>query len=358
MSAEDRFSMSAEKYLAKHNILIYFEDSIAQLLEHREENPKLNSIKFLSEYFNALRDGNHTMFREYSFVHVTSHNRASFVRLFWKCYRQIGKKGDLLSVNEYHSLLTLLCPDFPFEIVQKTARIILLDDAMDCLISFSDFIYAFQIQFYYEEFIEKVHDQYQSLIQTQRSPRDPVVVPSGTDDTSIHQNSHHPADGVDAMQYFRAVFPLCDRSNYSTPPANSLKEILFNVPRVSFYGFLMAMAKSESINDHIGRLPTKSELLEGADSELTTEADSSPTIRLKARLGQTPSPSPETAPVSQNHAQNVYSTKSSHTVTSRPPSAARAKTLVGKGNRAPVVKKKESSDESSDSDTDSSDDTI
>jgi len=29
-------------------------------------------------------------------------------------------------------------------------RIILLDDAMDCLISFSDFIYAFQIQFYYE----------------------------------------------------------------------------------------------------------------------------------------------------------------------------------------------------------------
>ena len=39
----------------------------------------------------------------------------------------------------------------------------------------------------------------------------------------------------------------------STPPANSLKEILFNVPRVSFYGFLMAMAKSESINDHIGK---------------------------------------------------------------------------------------------------------
>ena len=70
------------------------------------------------------------------------------------------------------------------------------------------------LSYFFVEFIEKVHDQYQSLIQTQRSPRDPVVVPSGTDDTSIHQNSHHPADGVDAMQYFRAVFPLCDRSNY------------------------------------------------------------------------------------------------------------------------------------------------
>lgn len=29
-------------------------------------------------------------------------------------------------------------------------RIILLDDAMDCLISFSDFLFAFQLQFYYE----------------------------------------------------------------------------------------------------------------------------------------------------------------------------------------------------------------
>lgn len=64
------------------------------------------------------------------------------------------------------------------------------------------------------EFSDKVHELYNSLMQTQRSPRDPVVVPSGTDDSGIHQNSHHPADGVDAMHYFRAVFPLCDRSNF------------------------------------------------------------------------------------------------------------------------------------------------
>lgn len=29
---------------------------------------------------------------------------------------------DLLSIQEYHSLLTLICADFPFEPVQKTAR--------------------------------------------------------------------------------------------------------------------------------------------------------------------------------------------------------------------------------------------
>ena len=33
---------------------------------------------------------------------------------------------DLLSIQEYHSLITLLCPDFPFEIVQKTERFELL----------------------------------------------------------------------------------------------------------------------------------------------------------------------------------------------------------------------------------------
>ncbi|XP_069132659.1 centriolar satellite-associated tubulin polyglutamylase complex regulator 1-like isoform X4 [Argopecten irradians] len=345
MTTEDRFSMSAEKYLAKHNILVYLEDSVAQLLEHREENPKTNAVKFFSEYFNSLRDGNHTMFREYNFVQATPHNRASFVRLFWKCYRQIGKKGDLLSIQEYHSLISLLCPDFPFEPVQKTARIILLDDALDCLISFADFIYAFQVQFYYDEFMEKCHEIYLSLMQTQRSPRDPVVVPSGTEDTKVHQNSHHPSDGVDAMQYFRAVYPLCDRSTFSTPPGNCLKEILFNVPRVSFYGFLMALAKSESINDHIGKLPPKAELLEGADSELT-----SPTIRMKTKTR----PVSATGNSKHSSSQNVYTTQTSSSSLSSHSNKGKNSQI----NTRKTKKRKDSSEESSsDSDSDSSDDT-
>ncbi|KAJ8299616.1 hypothetical protein KUTeg_023676 [Tegillarca granosa] len=301
MTSEDRFSMTAERYLAKHNILVYLEDSISQLLEHREENPKVNPIKFL----------------------------------------------NLLSIQEYHSLLSLLCSDFPFEPVQKTARIILLDDAMDCLISFGDFIYAFQVQFYYEEFLDKCHELYQSLLQTQRSPRDPVVVPSGSDDARVHQNSHHPADGVDAMQYFRAVYQICDRSQFSNPPVNSLKEILFNVPRVSFYGFLMAIAKR--------RLPSKSELLEGADSELT-----SPAIRMKTRISPSPSSrSASDATVTQN------SQSSSSTTSGLPPAAPKTKSSNQQqsksGQHNHHKSRKESSDESStNSETDdtSDDDTL
>lgn len=29
-------------------------------------------------------------------------------------------------------------------------RIVLMDDAIDCLMTFSDFVYAFQLQFYYQ----------------------------------------------------------------------------------------------------------------------------------------------------------------------------------------------------------------
>ena len=36
-------------FSAKHHVLVYLEDSIAQLLEHREENPKINPVKILSE---------------------------------------------------------------------------------------------------------------------------------------------------------------------------------------------------------------------------------------------------------------------------------------------------------------------
>ena len=36
-------------FSAKHNVLVYLEDSIAQLLEQKEENPKINPTKILSE---------------------------------------------------------------------------------------------------------------------------------------------------------------------------------------------------------------------------------------------------------------------------------------------------------------------
>ncbi|ELU16370.1 hypothetical protein CAPTEDRAFT_138684, partial [Capitella teleta] len=246
----------------QHHVLVYMEDAIKQLLEHKEENPKVNPTKFFCDYFISVREGNHVMFREFTFVEATPHNRASFVRTFWKCFRNIGRKGDLLSIREYHSLVCLLCADFPFKIIQKTARIILMDDAMDCLISFSDFLYAFQVQFFYGEFLTECADVYKDVLQNPQTNHETVVVPTSEESPSppvtqsMTQSSAQTAslksEGVDAMQFYRGLVPASEKPDFCAIPLTILKDIFTSVERVTFYGFLMALAKSEALNQSIG----------------------------------------------------------------------------------------------------------
>lgn len=266
---EDGFNLSSEAYLEKHQILFYFEDCINQLLQYRDENPKVNTIKFINEYFYSLKCGTHVMFRDFEFINATPHNRISFLKIFWQFFKQIGKKGDLLTVQEYHSLITLICPDLPFDLVQKTARIILLDDALDSLISFADFLYAFQVQFYYQEFIQKCGEIY-SVLHCQRSPRDPVVVPT-SDIANLHTVStctSPPADGVEAISFLRAIMHLRDKkkigSTFSIPPVQVLQEIFTSTStsHISFYEFLMALARNEMLNTTLGGLPSKSKVFD------------------------------------------------------------------------------------------------
>ena len=46
-----------------------------------------------ADSFCTVRQGNHIMHRDYAFVRRTPHNRASFIRLFWKCFRRVGQKA-------------------------------------------------------------------------------------------------------------------------------------------------------------------------------------------------------------------------------------------------------------------------
>lgn len=55
-----------------------------------------------------------------------------------------------MTIRDYYALVSIICNDFPYEILQKTAKIVLIDDAHDCLIPFTDFLYSFQIQLYYQ----------------------------------------------------------------------------------------------------------------------------------------------------------------------------------------------------------------
>ncbi|XP_014777827.1 centriolar satellite-associated tubulin polyglutamylase complex regulator 1 isoform X2 [Octopus bimaculoides] len=267
--SSDGIASSPESYLERFQVLLYLEDSISQLLEYKDDNPKVNVIKFMNEYFQSVKNGTHVMFREFEFINATLHNRKSFIKLFWKCFQQVGKKGDLLTIQEYHSLICLLCSDFPFELVQKTARIVMLDDALEYLISFTDFLYAFQIQFCYQEFIEKCREIY-SVLCSQRSPRDPVVVPTSdlANVQSTPANNAPPADGVETASLLRAVGHLCKTSKISSPAPDVLQDILTPMAtvRVSFYEFLMILAKSETVNNSLGILPSRLKVFENNDT--------------------------------------------------------------------------------------------
>ncbi|KAL2806166.1 UPF0705 protein C11orf49 isoform 3 [Daubentonia madagascariensis] len=261
MLSPERLALPDHEYLAQRHVLTYMEDAVCQLLENREDIGQYGIARFFTEYFNSVCQGTHILFREFSFIQATPHNRASFLRAFWRCFRTVGKNGDLLTMKEYHCLLQLLCPDFPLELTQKAARIVLMDDAMDCLMSFSDFLFAFQIQFYYSEFLDSVAAIYQDLLSG-KNPNT-VIVPT----SSSGQHRQRPVlgeasmEGVEASLFYQCLENLCDRHKYSCPPPALVKEVLSNVQRLTFYGFLMALSKHHGINQALGALPDKGDLM-------------------------------------------------------------------------------------------------
>ncbi|XP_073760769.1 centriolar satellite-associated tubulin polyglutamylase complex regulator 1 isoform X2 [Callorhinus ursinus] len=262
MLSPERLALPDYEYLAQRHVLTYMEDAVCQLLENKEDISQYGVARFFTEYFNSVCQGTHILFREFSFIQATPHNRASFLRAFWKCFRTVGKNGDLLTMREYHCLLQLLCPDFPLELTQKAARIVLMDDAMDCLMSFSDFLFAFQIQFYYSEFLESVAAIYQDLLAG-KNPNT-VIVPT----SSSGQHRQRPPlgeasvlEGVEASLFSQCLENLCDRHKYSCPPPALVKEVLSNVQRLTFYGFLVALSKHHGINQALGALPDKGDLM-------------------------------------------------------------------------------------------------
>ncbi|XP_066505502.1 centriolar satellite-associated tubulin polyglutamylase complex regulator 1 isoform X2 [Hoplias malabaricus] len=278
----ERFTLTTEDYLAESSALFYLNDAVTQLLEHREEYTQFGIVRYFAEYFTSVKNGNHVLFREFSYIKATAHNRASFIHIFWKCFRQIGKNGDLLTVLEYSSLLQLLCPDFPADVVQSATRIVLADDALDSLMSLSDFIYSFQIQFYYEEFLESVLVIYEDLLEG-KNPNT-VIVPTSTSTELLSSTASEEMDtqeGVDSSVFLECIKGLCERFKHKHPSISAISEVLEINPRVSYYSFLSSLTKHEGISQDIGALPNRSDLL--VDPEMDQELE-----RLVAQVAISP----------------------------------------------------------------------
>lgn len=297
-----------EVYLKKHYLMTYLEDAVAFLLERREEDPKMKPYELLAEYFESVKKGTHVLFRDYSFISLTPHSRASFLRLFWYSFSEIACRGDSMRVMEYLSLLRLLCHNFPSDMIQKVARVLFSYEALENLIGFLDFLYIFQVLFYYETFLSRCElicadilnggrpldlmdgnstvvvsmpstgedrgggeggrrtegrDEEEKRPDTSSSLRS--VLSSEEENTRTHSSQYRSDSPLDADFFLKAVTSLCLRFDKEPgqccPSIDIVADLVKEHVSVTFYDFVLALSRSDRVNREIGALPERSELL-------------------------------------------------------------------------------------------------
>ncbi len=289
-----RTLMDPELYLKKHHIMKYIEDVVSFLLERKDEDPKTRPIEVLAEYFKSIKNGTHILFREYSFISSTPHNRASFIKLFWHSYTEVAVKGEMMPLAEFLSLLRLLCYDFPVEIVQKVGEVLFCHNTMENLVSFPDFLYTFQVVFYYEIFLS----QCQSICSDLEKGQTPlsllgstvvVSIPSfagqtesasrptsrsgslsennstflGRQDASKEEQHNKQVDPeMFAKAIFNLAYKLREREPWQRCPSPEvLTDVIGTMQSCSYLDFVLALSRSDRANAEIGTLPAKASLL-------------------------------------------------------------------------------------------------
>ncbi|KAF8784934.1 UPF0705 protein C11orf49 like protein [Argiope bruennichi] len=137
-------------YLEKHNLLIYLDDAVAQMMSLRIENQanKIKPTKFLKEYFCSVHQGTHILFREYSFISATLYNRLCVMKAVMQIYKPLLYRDDRLNAKEYHCLLQLVWPNFPFDVVQASFKSFETPEQKEEVgASFTEFIRALKSSF-------------------------------------------------------------------------------------------------------------------------------------------------------------------------------------------------------------------
>lgn len=237
------------KYLEEHHLHVYFEDAISQLLSLRQENSKIKHVKFFREYFRSVQQGSHVLFRDYEFISATPHNRACVIECFWRTYKTMHYNGERLSLKDCHSVLQLLWPDFPENIIQLTVRIIIRNGSTPKYIPFKEFLYGFQLQFCFEEFLQIAKEIFEDMISLEREEKSKEV------------------DTINFLSKLKENFNK-EKQKTSFYPTPQILDKFMDCPNFkSFKEFQRALLIHEDITRLVGKLPLPS-LIERADSKI------------------------------------------------------------------------------------------
>ena len=281
-------SFDAELYLKKHHIMAYIEDAVIFLLERKDENSKTKPYEVLAEYFESIKKGTHILFRDYSFITLTPHNRAFFIQCFWSTYSEVAVKVNLMKVTDYLSLIRLLCHNFPSDVILKVGRVIFSFDITESTVSFSDFLYTFQTVFYYESFLEQCECACREIANDLTSfntlnSKSAVVVSapnaeyncsSDTPETGSSicsdancriinmQNKSEVSLGADL--FIEAMKNLCMKFEKEPweccPSIQVLMEVTGELTYITYYNFVLALSRNDRANCEIGVLPERSDI--------------------------------------------------------------------------------------------------
>ena len=279
--------MDPDTYLKKHHLLTYVEDALCLLLARKDEDSKTTPFSLLAGYFKSVLDGSHVVFREYSFISSTPRNRKAFIGLLWRTYSGVPEAREPMRLAELHSLLRLLCADFPLRETEKVAMALYGHcSTAGGVLSFPDFMYTFQISFYYDCFLSHLKSMCPGLLTGAYIPPlypqlTAVVVPlPPVPTTPITPNSpsstlkslgsvQSEADEakvcsrtIEGGVFLEAVLGLCKRMGerepgQSCPSQETLREALSGVEQLSLNEFVVKLSLCETINKEIGVLPCR-----------------------------------------------------------------------------------------------------
>ena len=278
--------MDPDTYLRKHHVLTYVEDATLLLLGCKDEDSKTKPFEVLTDYFESVQNGTHIVFREYNFISATPHNRKSFIATFWQTYSGVPECNEPMRTIELHSLLRLLCADFPLKETEKVSKALSAHNTTNSIISFTDFSYMFQVTFYFDYFLGHLESLFPShlsgsfhrILHSQFSSTTAVVVPLPPPSTTDSHN--HPATSNSAQAaaqtaasetlgravnsgiFLEAVLGLCQKieerePGQSYPSQEALREVLGGVEQLSFYDFVSKLSLSDQLIREIGALPFK-----------------------------------------------------------------------------------------------------
>ena len=129
-----------------------------------------------------------------------------------------------------------------------------MDDAVsDCLMAFQDFLYAFQVQFYYNEFLSACRELYLSLSAGGNGNEKSGATPR--------------LEGVESGIFLDRITDMISNNHYHHPSIRVIHRILGKTQKASFYTYLLGIANSDTINGSIGALPKKSQCLENCEAK-------------------------------------------------------------------------------------------